>query len=346
LRGRAWYESLGSPKHIVAPMVDGSEYAWRVLSRRYGATLCYSPMMHAKNFSMSAKARKGFWSSMQTAKEEKLIVQFCANEPEVLLQAAKEVEPYADGVDINFGCPQGIAKRGRYGAFLQDEWDVVYNLINILHKNLSIPVTAKIRIFDDRERTLAYARMVLSAGANILSVHCRTREQKGHHAGLGDWSVLKYLRENLPAETVLFANGNVLYYEDIDACLKYTGFDGMMVAETNLHNPGIFKPNCYPRVDEMMKEYLDLLVELDDDTSWLPVKAHLFRLAKPALMHHIDLRDRLGRVYGKKNMEELWAIHKELKERIDAEIASDTGEYPLVDGYRNIPWYRCQPYYR
>lgn len=347
LRGRKWYESMGSPRYILAPMVEGSEYAWRELSRRYGAELCYSPMLHARLFSESDKARYNFWSSMKKAKEEKLIVQFCANDPDILLKAATEVTQYADGVDINFGCPQGIARKGKYGAFLQDDWPLVHALINKLHTNLDIPVTAKIRIFPDKAKTLDYAKMVLKAGANILSVHCRTRDQKGQLTGLGDWSVLRYLRDNLPPETVLFANGNIIYHEDIHRCLKETGFDGMMVAETNLYNPGIFKPNCYPRVDVIMEEYLDLLDSLNDPTSRGPVKGHLFKILKPALTKHTDLRARLGQTRGD-DPSILRDLLTDLKARINGDQIDDEGtEYALNEaGYRSIPWYRCQPYFR
>ncbi|KAB8297135.1 hypothetical protein EYC80_002518 [Monilinia laxa] len=95
--------------------------------------------------------------------------------------------------------------------------------------------------------------MVLSAGASILTVHGRTREMKGHKTGLADWGVLRFLRENLPKEVVLFANGNILAREDIDECLKATGADGIMSAEGNLYDPTIFSDA--PAIGEEGREY-------------------------------------------------------------------------------------------
>lgn len=61
-----------------------------------------------------------------------LIVQFCANDPVKLLASAKLLEKHCDAIDINLGCPQDIAKKGRYGAFLQDDWTLIYNLSEYL----------------------------------------------------------------------------------------------------------------------------------------------------------------------------------------------------------------------
>lgn len=274
--------------------------------------LAYSPMFHARLFSESQKyfdqhfqptkpGSDALFLDGNPAIDRPFFVQFCANDPQALLNAAKRVTPYCDAVDLNLGCPQGIAKKGHYGSFLQEDQELIHRLIKTLHENLEIPVTAKIRILETKEATLKYAQNVLSAGASILTVHGRLREQKGHLTGLADWQMIRYLRDNLPPETVLFANGNILQHEDLEKCLAATGADGVMSAEGNLSNPAIFaapppageEPRGFWRgrdgkggwrVDEVFRRYLDILHQYvlgvpppprrplfvpGDDTAWM-----------------------------------------------------------------------------
>lgn len=58
-----------------------------------------------------------------------LFTQFCGNDPDMVVAAARHVEAHTDYVDINFGCPQRIARRGRYGAFLMDDLDGVERMV-------------------------------------------------------------------------------------------------------------------------------------------------------------------------------------------------------------------------
>lgn len=257
--------------------------------------LAYTPMFHSRLFTERTKIvedhfqpvkktkdattgeiKQEIWLDGNPAIDRPLFVQFCANDPDILLEAAKIVAPYCDAVDLNLGCPQGIARKGNYGAFLQEDQDLIYRLVNKLHRELPIPVTAKMRVLDTNERTLAYAKNLLAAGASIITVHGRQRHMKGHYTGLADWTKIKYLRDNLPPDTVMFANGNVLQHSDIQRCLDATGADGIMSAEGNLHDPAILAPAPPPgqegreywrgqdgkggwRIDAVTRRYLDII---------------------------------------------------------------------------------------
>ncbi|KAJ1988545.1 tRNA dihydrouridine synthase [Dimargaris cristalligena] len=344
LGGYAFYrQALRGAKYIVAPMVDQSELAWRILSRRYGAELCYTPMFHARLF-CQPEHKAYFAEQWQTNPADRpLIAQFCANDPAFLLRSALRIQDQCDAVDLNLGCPQGIAQKGHYGSFLMEEWDLVARMVRTLHENITVPVTCKIRVFPDPERTVAYARMLEAAGCQLLTVHGRLREQRGHKSGLADWDQIRRVKEAV--QIPVLANGNILYFEDVERCLAATGVDGVMSAEANLYNPAVFSGRYLPAY-QLAREYMDICKEVPTPMPF--IRAHLFKLFKPSLPLHTDLRAQMAKVQSFAEMDQV--VH-DLQARLQPEAEQhppfciETAEKD-TDGFYIIPHWICQPYVR
>jgi len=212
-----------------------------------------------------------------------------------------------DAVDLNLGCPQGIARRGFYGSFLMEHWDVVHTIIHTLHVELRVPVTAKMRIFDDEEITLKYARMLRDAGAQIIGVHGRTREMKGQDTGIADLGMIRKVRDELCHNVPVIENGNIMEFSDIAKAFEATKCNGAMSAEALLWDPRLFsnptdfvltgrnfhmaKPQRLAAIETAIT-FLNYFKKYPTDPSL--TKAHLFKILYHSYEVHVPMRWKLG----------------------------------------------------
>lgn len=239
-----------------------------------------------------------------------LFVQFCANDPDTLLDAAKVVEPYCDYVDINLGCPQRIARRGNYGAFLMDNLPLIRSLVEKLAVSLQVPVSCKIRIFPNLQDTLSYAKMLEEAGCSLLAVHGRTREEKDGKKFRADWDAIRAIKNAV--KIPVLANGNIRHMDDVQNCLECTGADGVLSAETLLENPALFAgfrtAEWRESVGEdqssnlngvgldqadLVEEYLNLCEQYP--VPWRMIRSHVHKMLGNWFRLHPEVREELNR---------------------------------------------------
>jgi len=221
---------------ICAPMVRYSKLAFRLLVREYGCDLAFSPMILADSFYNSQKARD---NEFITAEDDRpLIVQFAAKETIHFSEAARMVEKFSDGVDLNCGCPQRWALQDGIGACLINNPQFVSDVVKETRRKVQNPnfsVSVKIRIHDDIARTVDLCRQIESAGANFITVHGRTRTQRGEPVNL---EAIKTITESVQIPVI--ANGDIKTLEDVEKVQNYTGCKGVMAARGILNNPAMY----------------------------------------------------------------------------------------------------------
>jgi len=210
------------------------------------------------------------------------------------------VEDRCDAVDINLGCPQGIARKGHYGSFLLGEPELIGRMVEKLAKNLKVPVTCKIRILPKEEDTMHLVRTIVNAGCSLLTVHGRTKEQNKQKVGKCDWDMIRKIKQSV--DIPVFANGGIYNYEDAMKCLEYTGVDGVMSSESLLENPALFSGEVKD-LDKLALEYLEICKTHETDPAY--IRPHLFKFLYTGLMKHTDLREELAKA---RTLEELTKI--------------------------------------
>ena len=246
-------------RYIVAPMVGASELPFRILCRKYGAQLVYTPMMVASEFAASQEYREKEFQT--TPFDRPLVCHFAANSPRDFSRAAELAEPYCDAIDLNLGCPQRTAYVGHFGSYLLDAKDrpLVLGMVKAASSAVAIPIFVKIRLLDTYEETLKLVRQLYDAGASLVAVHARFRasfHRKGPGARDGPALLdeVQRLRQDLSGggyeDKLLVTNGNTVTYQDVAKNLELTKADGIMSAEGILDNPALYLGRIGSRQEE------------------------------------------------------------------------------------------------
>ncbi|GAB5359414.1 hypothetical protein AAMO2058_000541700 [Amorphochlora amoebiformis] len=305
-------------------MVNQSELPFRLMCKKYGADLGYTPMIHSR---MCYKKRGHIDKAFHTNKEDgPVIAQFCANNSQEFVYAAKLVQDRVAGVDLNLGCPQGIAKRGHYGAFLLEEFSLLKEMVSLAHLHLSVPVTCKIRILPKLQDTLALCNLLQNAGCQILTVHGRTRDMLQQKIGGPDLSTIARIKREM--KIPIFSNGGIEKFEDIERTFQLTGADGVMVSEALLGNPCLFSGKIYDTLD-MAEEYIEFAKKYPSPVAQFAVRPHLYKILYKELCYYKDLRTE----WNKADIEVLYNGPSEIRKRREREKTHQDIE--------NMPsWYR------
>jgi len=194
-------------------------------------------------------------------------LQLMGQREEMLAESARLAEEMGVPlVDLNFGCPAKGALRSCAGAALLDDPRRMEELVRACVDAVeSIPVTAKIRAGGEDDSNLEeIACAVEAGGASLLTVHCRTREER--YRGNGDWERLR--RAVAAVDIPVCGNGGIESHADIERMISETGCRYVMVGRAALADPWIFSGKRASREEALsfLLDYADLLTERDGST--------------------------------------------------------------------------------
>ncbi|XP_064606472.1 tRNA-dihydrouridine(20a/20b) synthase [NAD(P)+]-like isoform X2 [Liolophura sinensis] len=242
---------------ICAPMVRYSKLPFRMLVRKYDCDLAFTPMIISNSFVRSIKARD---SDFTTCKEDRpLIVQFAANNSQDFADAAEIVSPFADGVDLNCGCPQRWAMGEGYGACLISKPELVQDVVRQARNRVNqqhFTVSIKIRIHEDIRRTVDFCQKAEHAGASWVTVHGRTAKQRRQPV---NQEAVRIIKDSVGIPVV--SNGDIKQLDDCYTVYEKTHADGFMAANGLLENPAMFA-GFRETPKECVKKWIDLSLSL------------------------------------------------------------------------------------
>lgn len=220
---------------VLAPMAGVCNPAFRLIAKEFGTGLVCAEMVSDKAILHGNK--RTLEMLYVDEREKPLSLQIFGGDKETLVEAAKVVdrETNADIIDINMGCPVPKVTKCDAGARWLLDPGKIEEMVSAVVKEVSKPVTVKMRMGWDAEHIYAVrnAKAVENAGGQAVTVHGRTREQM--YTGKADWNIIRDVKAAVSIPVI--GNGDVFSPEDAKQLLEQTGADGVMIGRAALGNP-------------------------------------------------------------------------------------------------------------
>lgn len=314
---------------FLAPMEDVTDIGFRLLCKRYGASMVYTEFVSAEALVRSIKSTV---SKLTISDEERPVgIQIYGRDVDAMVEAAKIVEQAGpDVIDINFGCPvKKVAGKGAGAGMLQNI-PLMLEITEKVVKAVKTPVTVKTRLGWSADNLVitTLAEQLQDCGIQALTIHGRTRAQM--YTGQADWSLIGEVKRNPRIHIPIIGNGDICTPEQARDAFDRYGVDAVMVGRATFGRPWIFKEMrdlldgrpedtslTFDRKLDILLEQLRINVErIDEYRGILHTRRHI--AASPIFKGIPDFRQTRIAMLRATTVEELTGIMEEVREKLNA----------------------------
>ena len=238
---------FGHQPVFLAPMEDVTDIGFRLLCKRYGASMVYTEFVSAEALVRSIQATL---KKLTISDAERPVgIQIYGRDVDSMVEAAKIVEEaHPDIIDLNFGCPvKKVAGKGAGAGMLQNI-PLMLEITRAVVKAVHTPVTVKTRLGWDQNHLIIteLAEQLQDCGIQALTIHGRTRSQM--YTGSADWTLIGDVKRNPRITIPIIGNGDITSPEQAKEAFENYDVDAVMVGRATFGRPWIFKE---------IRDYLD-----------------------------------------------------------------------------------------
>ena len=230
------------PPVLLAPMAAVTDLPFRTVAEELGVGFTITEFLSAHALAIGDPKTTGKMTASLGGR--RFGVQIFGREAEKMAEAARlAVAIGASLVDINMGCPAKRVVAGECGSALMREPAIAQQLVRAVVAAVPahVPVTVKHRAGwnQDHRNAPEFACAMVEAGAQMITVHGRTRTQG--FAGKSDPDVIAAVRAAVPRAIPVVGNGDVVDVDGYMRLREHTGCDAVMIGRTAASNPWIFR---------------------------------------------------------------------------------------------------------